>query len=82
MNHKTIENSSNILSYGYDYVTQQLEVVFKSKGRDHGGSLYRYEGVSWDLFEELEKAESKGSFIQQKVVRGGFKFTKSESEQP
>jgi len=79
MNRTQVENSSNITSYGYDPVTMELEVEFKSKGRT-GGPLYKYEQVPWSLVSELNDAESKGSFIQQKVVRGGFKFTKSEPE--
>jgi hypothetical protein len=48
MDRQTIENSSNILSAGYDPATQTMHVEFKS------GAVYEYPGVDnakWTTFQ-------------------------------
>jgi hypothetical protein len=49
--------SSNVEAYGYDKQSRTLKVVFS------GGSEYRYLCVPEQLYQDLDKADSKGSFV-------------------
>lgn len=51
-----VENSSNVVGFEYDAITQVLIVDFRS------GS-YRYAGVTPPEYADLAVAPSKGSFI-------------------
>lgn len=53
--------SSCFKGYGYDEEKQELDVVFNT------GVTYGYEGVPKSLYEELEKAESKGSYFSRNI---------------
>lgn len=61
--------SSNLDSYGYDKDNHLLAVQFK------GGGLYLYHGVPAELAGEMDTAESKGSFFNQKI-KANYNFTK------
>jgi hypothetical protein len=50
-------SSSTIAAIGYDEETGTLEVEFVS------GTVYRYRGVSQDVFEDFRAALSKGRFF-------------------
>lgn len=58
-----IENSSNIAAVGYDHSTFTLTVQF------HSGGIYQYFPVTQFAYEELMKAESKGSFVNKNLVK-------------
>lgn len=62
-----IENSSNVDQYGYENGT--LLVSFKN------GSHYNYYDVPAKLFEDLQKAESKGKFLNENI-KGKYKYDK------
>ncbi len=59
-------NSSNITEYTYDAPTQKLEVLFKT------GASYAYEAVPLTAFEDMNKAESVGSFFS-KSIKNNYK---------
>ena len=66
MNRISVE-SSNIESIGYDSNSKNLEIEFN----DH--SVYRYYEVPEDVYEELMAAESKGSYLHQKI-KGVYRY--------
>jgi hypothetical protein len=53
--------SSNIKSVGYDPEQKILEIEFKS------GSVYQYEEVPEDVFQEMLVAESVGKYFNTQV---------------
>lgn len=61
--------SSNIS--GYAWANDKLYVEYK------GGSVYCYQGVSYDVYSQLAKAESKGSFISREI-KPKYEFTKMQ----
>lgn len=63
--------SSQISHHGYDKSTCTLALKFK-----RGGSVYHYDGVSPEMYEELRQAKSIGKFFGQHIKAGGFKFRK------
>jgi lysyl-tRNA synthetase class 2 len=65
----TVENSSNIASFGYDVERKVLAIRFKS------GDLWHYAGVEFALAEQLSEADSKGRFFYEHV-KGKFSAEK------
>jgi hypothetical protein len=63
-------SSSNLKSVGYDYSTQTLEIEFLN------GGLYQYSGVPGSVYNGLMSASSHGSYFDQYVKKGGFRFKK------
>lgn len=61
--------SSNLQAVGHDAEKQELLVEFK------GGGLYAYDGVPSELYEELIKAKSIGSYFS-KEIKDKFKYRK------
>jgi hypothetical protein len=61
--------SSVIASMHYDPVTQTLRVHFVS------GLVYDYAGVPGEVYFELKKSTSKGSYLNQKI-KGHFPYKK------
>lgn len=57
-------DSSNVDSYTY-YDDETLVITFKRKG---GNKSYSYSAVSPMVAEDLQKAESKGVFINAYIV--------------
>lgn len=49
--------SSNVSGIGYDSDEQRLYVRFNK------GDLYYYDGVTYDVYEQMLAAESKGRFV-------------------
>jgi len=72
---RTPVKSSNVDSVGYDEGTKMLEIQFKS------GAIYQYAGVEPQTHADLMGAESVGKFVNQNIVRAGFKGQKMEPEQ-
>ena len=66
-----VENSSNIISAGYDEVNHILEIEFK------GGGVYKYLDVPLDVFDSFMNSGSKGGFFHQ-GIRNVYGSTKSE----
>jgi len=60
-------SSRSIAAIGYDDDAEVLEVEFVS------GSVYRYRGVSQDVFEDFRQAPSKGGFFNQRI-RDAYPF--------
>ena len=56
--------SHQLAAYGYDAATQTLAITFKQKG---GTSLPYHYPCTPELFAELESAESKGKFFNQRI---------------
>ena len=50
--------SSCIDAVGYDETTQTLEIEFRT-------SVYQYEDVPEDVYEDLMEADSKGGFFHE-----------------
>jgi hypothetical protein len=66
--------SSNIESIGYQADMQMLEVEFKG----HSGkpnSVYAYDGVPPEIWQQFLASPSKGRFFQESI-RGKYKTTK------
>jgi len=53
--------SESIAAIGYDDDAEVLEVEFVS------GAVYRYSGVTQDLFEDFREAPSKGAFFNRNI---------------
>jgi len=54
--------SSMIQAVGYEPETRILEVVFNN------GRTYCYEGVPYEVFEELMAADSKGRYMRAEII--------------
>ena len=54
-------NSSNILKSIYHIDTKDLDVVFKR------GAVYRYLDVPLKTFEQFEKEQSQGKFLNKRI---------------
>ena len=72
---RTPVESSNVASVGYDEETKTLEVAFKS------GSIYQYPGVEPQTHADLMAAESVGKFVNQNIVKAGFRGQKMDPEE-
>jgi len=72
---RTPVKSSNVDSVGYEEGTKTLEVGFKS------GGVYQYAGVEPQTHADLMGAESIGGFVNQNIVKAGFKSQKMDPEQ-
>ena len=59
--------SHNIYSIGYDSNSKVLEIEFDTY------TVYRYYEVPEDVYEELMAAESKGSYLHQKI-KGLYRY--------
>ncbi len=53
--------SESIATIGYDDDAEVLEVEFVT------GAVYRYRGVSQDVFEDFRQAPSKGAFFNRHI---------------
>ena len=60
--------SSSIVAIGYDKEKQILKVLFK------GNSCYLYFNVEPDIWNNLSKAESKGKYLREAVVKNKEKY--------
>lgn len=68
MTHETLGKfkSSNVQSAKYYPHTHTLVVTFK--GSDPDGTTYNYHKITPKLWEGLQEATSKGSFLQQSII--------------
>lgn len=72
---RTLIESSDIKSVGYDEFTHKLEIEF------HRSGIYTYYDVTPTLFNSFMNAESKGNFLA-RVIKPFFKVAKVESSRP
>jgi KTSC domain len=61
--------SSNLASVGYDEATKTLEIQF------HSGGIYEYDDVEKEIYDDLMKAESKGSYFMS-MIRGAYSYSR------
>ena len=71
--HTTVENSSNVASYGYDQAKLLLEVRFQS------GGVYQHFGVLPEHYAQFVKAELKGKHYHKEIL-GKYTTLKVEPE--
>lgn len=62
-------NSTAMLSYGYSYLSQVLDIKFQDS------LIYRYNHVPSDIFESFKTSESKGTFLN-KEIKGTYPYIK------
>ena len=67
--HRQAVSSSNIRSVGYETTTQTLEIEF------HGGRIYRYSGVAYEVYQSLMSAASIGSYFYAHI-RDQYPYTR------
>lgn len=72
-----VENSSNILAFAYNENAKTLWVAFKKNKADHQ-YVYAYLGINEELFNDFQKAESKGKWVNTHLVSTGCKYSKYE----
>ena len=70
---RTRVKSSGVRSIGYDAASRALEVEF-ARGR-----VYRYRDVPPEVFDELERAESKGIYVNL-VIKPTYEFEELSGE--
>lgn len=63
--------SSNVKAVGYSDKRSTLFVRFA------GNALYKYEGVTREVYDELLISPSVGSFISKQIVKGGYTYAKT-----
>jgi uncharacterized protein len=61
--------SSNVASIRYDEDQSLLEVTF------HNGGTYQYYDVPTYIAQQLEQADSKGSFLAS-AIKGNFRYSR------
>lgn len=69
-------SSYNVFAYAYNEKVNVLIVAFK------GGKIYQYLKIKPSIYHGLQKAESKGKFINSQVIQKGFKYRKYEIQEP
>ena len=77
--------SSQLVSFGWEPLKDNpemgtLEVEFHPNKSQPNGSVYHYANVPKSVFDEFKVAESFGSFLIQRIKKGGFSFTKIEQK--
>ena len=58
---RTVVQSSDLLSVGYDERTLTLEIEFRD------GSIYQYTRIPKQVYVELMSADSKGTYFSQYI---------------
>lgn len=61
-------SSSNLASVGYDENSRTLYVSFRN------GRLYKYSGVSLQVYNGLMAASSKGQYFDRYIVKAGYSY--------
>jgi hypothetical protein len=62
--------SSCIAKIGYDREAEEVYVEF------HDSGVYAYRGVPLGVYEEFQRAESKGTFVNE-VIKPRYSFRKA-----
>jgi hypothetical protein len=66
-----VSSSTTVAAIGYDDDTETLEIKFVA------GTVYRYRGVSQDVFEDFRQAPSKGAFFN-RHIKDAYPFEQME----
>lgn len=66
MNRQHVQ-SSNLSSVGYDSGSKTLEIEF------HGGGIYQYSNVPFEIYNSLLDASSKGKF-HHRYIKYNFSY--------
>jgi len=69
MNMTNTPESSNIACYGYDEGRRVLRVEFRN------GSVYDYFDIPSQVFQEMGRAGSKGSYLAQNI-KGRYRYAR------
>lgn len=69
MNWIETPESSNLERFGYDSSSMVLRVEFKS------GGTYDYYDVPESLFEQMQAASSRGSYLA-KNIKGSYRYAR------
>ena len=72
-----VDNSSNIEAYSYNSESKELWVLFKKNRANHQW-VYVYHNISKDQLDDLQKAESKGKWVNANLIKPGIKYDKYE----
>jgi KTSC domain len=67
---RAVANSSNLAAVGYSLESAILEVESQ-----HGG-VYQYFGVPLLVYQGLLSAASKGTYLNEVVKRGGYRYSR------
>lgn len=59
--------SSNVVAYGWT-ISDHIWVLFK------GNKLYKYYCQPKEKFEELQRADSKGKWVNKNLVKSGCRY--------
>jgi KTSC domain len=62
-----IESKTGMCSYGYDPLTQILEIEFKSGKEGEATKLYQYANVTQADYDKFHAAPSKGSHFRKYI---------------
>ena len=62
--------SSNVVAMAHDYQQRYLYILFKNQ------TLYRYYDQDYLVFLDLLRAESKGKWVQEHLVKPQIEFKK------
>jgi hypothetical protein len=79
MKRTPVESKTGMCSYGYDPVTERLEIAFKSRKEGEPDKVYQYVNFPQEEWEKFLAAESKGSFFL-KSVKPNYECQKLEPE--
>jgi hypothetical protein len=66
-------DSSCVARIGYDPAAEEVYVEF------HDSGLYAYEGVPAHVYEEFDRAESKGTFVNE-AIKPRYPFRRVSSQ--
>jgi hypothetical protein len=67
---RTLVNSSNVATIGYDPATLVLEVEFRN------GGVYQYFDVPESVYQALMSSDSVGGFVNT-VIKQGYRYART-----
>ena len=70
-----VSSSSALNSVSYDEMNESLQVEYRGRDGQGTGTLYTYEGVTPDVVDRIEAADSRGATMRE--IRDNFEFTTS-----
>ena len=68
-----VSSSSALNSVSYDEINESLEVEYRGRDGKGTGTLYTYQGVTPDVVDRIEAADSRGATMRE--IRDNFEFT-------
>ena len=70
-----VSSSSALNSVSYDEMNESLQVEYRGRDGQGTGTLYTYQGVTPDVVDRIEAADSRGATMRE--IRDNFEFTTS-----